>query len=90
MVLRHGVKRNQDSTMLLKKHSSREIERRNMWLKRLSGTRLIYARAIRKRIKMLEKMRGCVVITQGTSIITVYNESRKKAKKRRYRRRKGL
>lgn len=91
MVLRHGTNRGGDARVMLKKDSLREIERRQQWLKRLSGLRAkIYSRAMKKRIYALEKMRGCVVVVKNNNVLTTYNETQRKAKKRYRRRHKWM
>ncbi|WOV91779.1 MAG: hypothetical protein R1F54_03830 [Candidatus Zeuxoniibacter abyssi] len=91
MVLRHGTNRGHSSRVMFKKDSLREIERRQQWLKRLSGSRAkTYSRAMKKRIYALEKMRGCVVVVKNNSVLTTYNETQRKAKKRYRRRRKWM
>ena len=73
MVLRYGTDR-QGRVLLYSKDARREIERRKRWLARLerrSGDRRLM-RAMRRRIKSLDKTQGCVVVSQNGSVITLF------------------
>lgn len=84
MVLRYGRRRAKggDGLMLRKKDVEREIERRKRWLGRIDAKKRFLLKAMRRRIRHLERMRGCVVVERSGAVITVYNRVRRFRRRR--------
>ena len=86
MLMRYGQEKGQNERMLLSKDAKRQIARRRDWLLRLQkrhpGNRTMQKK-MSKRISALEMMRNCVAIFDNGRIITIYNQTRARFKKRR-------
>lgn len=85
MVMRYGVSPGgKDGVMLRRRDAETEINRRKRWLLRLgdSERHKWLRKALRRRIKTLELMRGCIVVHKEDRIITVYNRTRKRLRGR--------
>ena len=80
LILRYGKRQKQfDRVFLSRRRAEKEIQRRRRWLARLErrqGNRRAID-AIRRRVKTLERVRGCVVVQKTDMIITIYHTTRR-------------
>ncbi len=84
LVMRYGKLRN-GRYILTGRDVRREIDRRRILLANTMPSNR-RRRAVKRRIHLLEKMRGCAVVVSGDIILTVYNETKKRARNRNQRR----
>ncbi|MGI9306380.1 MAG: hypothetical protein ACR2P5_03655 [Gammaproteobacteria bacterium] len=89
MIMRYGEMREDNALILRNKTVKREISRRRAWVERIKrrsprAGRLI--KRINRRIAALDKMRNCVLVCKEGKVITVYNQTRRRNRRRRFRR----
>lgn len=89
MLMRYGTSIEDNRRVLRSKESRRQIARRRAWLERLKKRRPDSSRLqknMSRRISVLETMCNCVAVYENGKVITVYNQTRRRWR-RRFRRR---